>query len=292
MKAGPPGWNRNNKNWGFRTVPHSSTGAPRLAVAIFALCALVVPARADGLASELTTRDVIEGASGAPFETFLDHLMRAESGGHNLAANPRSTALGPYQFIKSTFIDVARRYFPDDIAGLTDDSILALRTDRGFARRAAAAYSRENHTFLTEQGLKPTFGHLRLAFLVGPAGAAKLMQVAPETQVATVLGPAVVKANPFMQGMSASDLIARATREVSDAAPRPYARSVVARPAARRRPGTAAAAVAVAVKCNVKLASCRRFVALRAKAKAPRIVESRTHGKARGNKTRSTYAGS
>ena len=45
-------------------------------------------------------------------DTFLDRLMIAESGGRLDARNPRSTAVGPYQFIVSTFIDVARRNFP------------------------------------------------------------------------------------------------------------------------------------------------------------------------------------
>ena len=74
------------------------------------------------------------------FDSFLDHLMRAESNGRNTAANPRSTALGPFQFIKSTFLDVMRRHFSADIAHLNETDILALRTDRGFARRAAAAF--------------------------------------------------------------------------------------------------------------------------------------------------------
>src|SRR5262249_58306119 len=50
-------------------------------------------------------------ADRSAFDSFLDHLMRAESGGRDTAANPRSTALGPYQFIKSTFLDLARRHF-------------------------------------------------------------------------------------------------------------------------------------------------------------------------------------
>jgi hypothetical protein len=42
------------------------------------------------------------GASDTAFGTFLDRLMHAESAGRDSAANPRSTALGPFQFIKST----------------------------------------------------------------------------------------------------------------------------------------------------------------------------------------------
>ena len=263
-------------------MPYCPAGALRLAAIILSACAFAGPARASSDASQLTTQDVIEGAaSGIAFDNFLDRLMRAELGGRDYAANPRSTALGPFQFIKGTFMELARRHFPGDVANLTEDKVLELRTNRDFARRAAAAYSLENHAFLTELGLKPDFGHLRLAFLLGPGGAARVMQAPPETPVSAVLGPAVVKANPFMLRMSASDLIAKASRDVADrgldSAPQPYQRSVIARPEARQRPGPATAAPTVAaVKCNTKLVSCRRFVALKEKSKAPRHSESRT----------------
>jgi len=42
-----------------------------------------------------------------PVQTFLDRLMLAESSGQLDARNPRSTALGPFQFIESTFLEVA-----------------------------------------------------------------------------------------------------------------------------------------------------------------------------------------
>jgi hypothetical protein len=154
-------------------------------------------------------------APDAAFETFLDRLMHAESAGRNSAANPRSTALGPFQFIKSTFLAVMRRHFATDVANLSDNDILALRTDRGFARRAAEAFSRDNMDFLADKGLKPTFGHLRLAFLLGPSAAAKVMRAAPGKPVHHILDGSVIVANPFMRGMTAGELVARATRDVS-----------------------------------------------------------------------------
>jgi hypothetical protein len=155
------------------------------------------------------------GAPDAAFETFLDRLMHAESAGRDTAANPRSTALGPFQFIKSTFLAVMRRHFPADVAKLSDRDILALRTDRGFARRAAEAFSRDNMDFLADRGLKPTFGHLRLAFLLGPSAAAKVAQAAPSKPVSHILDGSVIVANPFMRRMTAGELLARATRDVS-----------------------------------------------------------------------------
>lgn len=210
-------------------------------------------------------------ASEAHFDTFLDRLMRAESNGHDLAANPRSTALGPFQFIKATFIDVARRHFAAEVATLSDEGVLALRTDRAFARRAAAIYSMENLAYLTGQGVKPTFGDLRLAYLVGPTAAARLLQAQPQTPVAEILGAAVIRANPFMSGMSASGLIARAARDVGEhritavaVAPRPRVRTAAPRPDPRIAPRPGVQAPAVAVVCNQKLVSCQRWVAMQA----------------------------
>ena len=203
------------------------------------------------------------------FDTYLDRLMRAESGGRDTAANPRSTALGPFQFIKSTFLDLARRHFSMEVQELSEDEILKLRTDRNFARRCAENYSRENQAFLAGQGLQPTFGHLRLAFLLGPFGAARVLQAPPATPVADVLGPAVIRANPFMARMSASNLIAKTARDVGEtisevdvAEATPVRVAVQPEPVAAPRPVVRALAARHA--CNPKLASCRKFAALQA----------------------------
>jgi hypothetical protein len=245
-------------------------------------------------ATSIATQVAI-GAPDSAFDTFLDRLMRSESNARDTAKNPRSSALGAFQFIKSTFLDVMRRNFPADIANMDEDDILALRTDRGFARRAAEAFSKENLDYLADRGLRPTFGHLRLAFLLGPVGAARVLEAPPTKPVAAILDDRVITANPFMRRMSAADLISRAQRDVGateaparqteEAAPQ-GAREASAAPAVQPepavRPQVAAAATAkkagrvviarsersrassrtavINVKCNPKLASCRRWI--------------------------------
>lgn len=211
-------------------------------------------------------------AQGAEFETFLDRLMRAESNGRAFAANPRSTALGPFQFIKSTFIELTRRHFPE-VAPLTDEQLLALRTDHAIARRAAAIYSMESLAYLTEKGFRPTFGDLRLAYLLGPYAAARVLQAPPQTPAGDILGAQVVKANPFMRGMSASQLIARSARDVgehrtsvaavNDDATEPRVRPLAVQPAPRAQPRPEPR-TEVAAGCNRKLATCRRWIAMQA----------------------------
>jgi hypothetical protein len=69
--------------------------------------------------------------------------------------------------------------------------------------------------FLKEEGIRPTFAHLRLAFLLGPADAARVIQAQERTPVRDLLSPPVIKANPFMRGMSVSDLLAKSERDLS-----------------------------------------------------------------------------
>src|SRR5262245_50862790 len=223
------------------------------------------------------------------FDMFLDRLMRAESGGRDTAANPRSTALGPYQFIKSTFLDLARRRFGVEVQELSEEEILKLRTNRAFARRCAETYSRENFTFLSGQGLQPTFGHLRLAFLLGPFAAARVLQAAPATPVAEVLGPAVIRANPFMARMSASNLIARTARDVGESASEVDIATPVRLAAAAAEPVPRPRSVLRGLRarhtCNAKLASCRKFVELQL-----RVAKSGRHQLAKVAPSRATRA--
>ena len=189
--------------------------------------------------------------------------MAAESGGRSHAKNPRSTALGPFQFIKATFLELTRRHFPQEISGLSEDEILKLRTDPNLSRRAAAVFCKQSVDYLKEKGLEPNFAHLRLAYLLGPADAARIMQAQEQTPVVRLLSPAVIKANPFMRSMSVTELLAKSERDVMRERSEPIAASPPsdARPAARakakapvRMPQTARAN-----RCNSKPTSCRKF---------------------------------
>jgi hypothetical protein len=209
--------------------------------------------------------EVAERATDASFQTFLDRLMGAESAGIDHAKNPRSTAVGPFQFIKATFLDVTRRHFPTEVAGLTDAQILRRRTERDFARRAAEAFSRDNIGHLKRQGLEPTFAQLRLAFLLGAGDAIRVVQAEPQTAVVRILSSSVIKANPFMARMSASELLAKSERDVDPAQDETVAMGapqLQPRRLLRAWPGIAIArrhAQMRREKCNLHLVSCRKF---------------------------------
>lgn len=232
------------------------------------LAVALTDAAAAAVVTRVETQALAEQANLVPqLSHFLDRLMHAESGGRDTAANPRSSALGPFQFIKSTFISIARRHFPAEVAELNDAEVLALRTTRSFARAAAAIFTLENAAYLKSQGLPPTLPHLRLAFLLGPSGAARVLQAQPQARLSSVVGPGVIGANPFMVGVSASALVARATRDIYGPKAAPAPRMIAARPDPRPRPAARAQggspAVEVAAKCNQKLAACQRWIALK-----------------------------
>jgi hypothetical protein len=239
-------------------------------------------------------KNAVATAPESVFDTFLDRLMQAESGGRDTAANPRSSAIGPFQFIKATFLDLVRRHFLVETDTLTSAQVLDLRMNRRFARRAAAIYSRENLALLGAHGLVPTFGHLRLAFLVGSSAAARLIKAGPETPVANLLSAAVIKANPFMTSLSASDLIARAERDIGGdrnqliaSAPPPRERVVALRPDPResRVNGSIPESKTGKPTCNTGLASCRRWVAMQNKQRVlPERAPSLSHTEKRAGK--------
>ncbi|MGE0053879.1 MAG: hypothetical protein AB7S74_06680 [Hyphomicrobium sp.] len=196
-------------------------------------------------------------------KVFLDRLMRAESGGRLNARNPRSTAFGPYQFIASTWLMIANKHFTKEMEGLRADQVLALRTDLGLSRRAAEIYTHQNAAYLIARGHRATFPNLRLAFLVGPSAAARVLSAPANAAASTLLGGGVIAANPFMARLTASGLIARAARDIladpgslAGVTPDPaLVRAAANGEGESKRP-------AIAVPCELSLPSCRRWLAL------------------------------
>ena len=255
--------------------------AVRVAPVVAAVPAAAALPLADPAAAAKPPEATAAAPDGAPMtmETFLDRLMMAESAGRLDARNPRSTALGPFQFIESTFLVVAKRYFATETAAMTPQQILALRTDAAFSRRAAEAYTRENAAVLKASDVEPSYPNLRLAFLLGPGGAIKVLKAPPEMPRSGVLSPAVLIANPFMVTMTSRGLAARSAREVNQPVTSRQGVDVPPGTALPRRPSTPA----IAVTCNLKLPSCKRWLSLQQaklrgnKKAAPRTtVASRT----------------
>jgi hypothetical protein len=240
---------------------------------LVAVAASSLPARAeDGVpprpvAGAAIGPDAAEPLAQALIDQFLDRLMWAESNGQAEARNPRSSAYGPYQFIESTFLYVVKRYFGEEVVTLSDEDILRLRSNFAFSRRAALAYTKENAATLREQDVPPTHANLRLAFLVGPSAAVKLLKAGTEERVADLLSAQAVAANPFLANMSVADLLEKSARDIGDVSDR----AAILRRAALRSSGAAQAPQDIPVRCNLGLPSCRKWLAL-ARKRAARVA--------------------
>jgi hypothetical protein len=262
---------RHHRNWGTSSLRIFSIGLSLAGAGLVASGLVAIASSKARSANIAIAHEIPENAPAASFETYLDRLMAAESGGSSTAKNPRSTALGAFQFIKSTFLEITRRHFPTEVAGLSEQQILHLRTDRDFSRRAAAAFSRDNLRYLKERGHDPTFAQLRLAFLLGPTDAAQILRARQDTPIVRVLSAPVVKANPFMRRMSVADLLAKGVRDISRERTLEVASEPQVGPISQVRPTDSVEAhqptAARLESCNHKLASCRRPTALEDKAK-------------------------
>jgi hypothetical protein len=94
---------------------------------------------------------------------------------------------------------------------------------------------------------------LRLAFLIGGSAATKVLQADPDEPVATLLEPAALRANPFLYGMTVSDLVARAERDLR--------RSGRFRIAVGK--GAKSEKLGIKIRCNLARPSCRKWLALK-----------------------------
>lgn len=151
---------------------------------------------------------------------LIDSIIGVESGGNPNARNPRSSASGLGQFIDSTWLATIRQARPD-LAGKSDAELLALKTDPALSREMTEAYANQNQAILTKAGVPVTDGNTYLAHFAGPGGAVKVLQANPGASVADILGPGVVKANPFLANMTAGDLQAWATKKVGGSSHQP-----------------------------------------------------------------------
>ncbi|MER9883095.1 phage tail length tape measure family protein [Mesorhizobium sp. M0118] len=158
----------------------------------------------------------LEKASGA-IDSFVDHVVKAESGGNNNAKNPNSTATGAGQFIESTWLDLFERYFPDRAEGMTRGAILALRADGNVSRSLIEAYAKENAAILQAAGVHVDEAALQLAHFLGAGDAAKVLTAASGTPLAGLISQRSINANPSILGGGATvnDAISYANNRAS-----------------------------------------------------------------------------
>jgi hypothetical protein len=141
-----------------------------------------------------------------PEDSYYDSIRAAESGGNDSAKNPGSTATGRYQFLTSTWNDLARRY-PQ--LGLTD------RTDGEQQERAIRVFTQENADVLTKEGLSTSNANLYAAHFLGVADAVDVLRGDDADSISEYVSPRVIKANPFLKGMTVGEFKTWASSKAS-----------------------------------------------------------------------------
>jgi hypothetical protein len=145
---------------------------------------------------------------------LLDRLMVVESGGKQFAKNPLSSALGPFQFVEGTFLEIMRRTKPALTAGKPDSEILRLRADPEISRGAALIYIRASAKSFAAKNVAANAANLRLAFFLGQTGALRVLTANPGKPVSSILSASTLAANPWLGGLSAGQLISWSSRQV------------------------------------------------------------------------------
>lgn len=148
---------------------------------------------------------------------FKARARRAESGGNDNAKNPRSSAAGRYQFTNGTWLATYKAEFGQ--TGENDAQILAKKTDAGLQERLMDRLTRDNARELQRVGVPINSATLYTAHFAGIGGAKKLYTADKDEAVEAVLGAAVVKANPFLRGMTVGQAIDDLARRIGSKAP-------------------------------------------------------------------------
>lgn len=154
-----------------------------------------------------------------PADVYAARTAQIEGTGKN----PMSSAQGKFQFIDSTFVDTARKVFPE-LASKSPAEILALRGQR-LANGGAIEdileqrLRADNTATLTGAGVQPTAGNTYLAHFLGAGGATKLLTADPNTPVSQILSPDAIAANKsVLEGRTAGEVAAWANGKYSGAA--------------------------------------------------------------------------
>lgn len=178
----------------------------------------------DPLGTVTTVASYASGSSGgsgdAAVETLTDRIVHVESGGSARAKNPLSSATGAGQFITKTWIRMMNTYRPDLARSLSTADLLALRYDATLSREMVRNLAREGEAYLRARGHQITAGRLYLCHFLGMEGAAQVLAAPGSAQLSAVLGSAVIQANPFLTGKTASYVMDWAERKMGQRAPR------------------------------------------------------------------------
>ncbi|WP_353094185.1 diguanylate cyclase [Methylibium sp.] len=147
-------------------------------------------------------------APGVATGDYVAYRRALESGGDPNARNPNSSATGADQFTEGTWLAMVERERPAWAEGLDRDQLLAERTNPERSAQMAAALDRANADALTREGLPATRHNLYAAHHFGEAAGVAFAKAAPDANMASILTPEQIKANPYLRGKTKAEVLA------------------------------------------------------------------------------------
>lgn len=168
------------------------------------------------------------GVSGNAFATVKARIGVVESSGSATARNPRSSAMGLYQFTDGTWLAYYKARFGSQ--GLTDAAIIAKKSDTGLQNTLMDDLMADNAKALQDAGFAVDLGNLYLAHFAGRKGATGLLGADPSLPAVRVLGEKVINANPFLRGKTVGEVVAWAHGKMGGKAPPVAARGEAGAP--------------------------------------------------------------
>ena len=134
--------------------------------------------------------------------TGIMQIARLIHAGEGTGKNPRSSALGPYQFVDSTFAGEFRKNYPDRARGMSDREIIALkRSPEGAAISEAMGpkFIANSAKVVARAGFEPDAGNVYLAHFLGPDTAVKVLRANPNAPISRYVSQEAIDANPPLQ---------------------------------------------------------------------------------------------
>jgi hypothetical protein len=200
---GPAGPIAIDKNTGtYSVVPEGGAAravdvpAAAPAAGVLAAAAAGAPFAAPANTPAAVMRQPTAAGSPAIGDAFSQRLNAAEG----VDKNSRSTARGFGQFINGTFVDTAKKVFPE-LANKSPAEILTLRGTKladGTPIEAVLEqkFRTDNIASLTSAGIQPTPGNVYLAHFLGAGGARNVLSADPNTPLSQVVSADAIEANP------------------------------------------------------------------------------------------------